>query len=309
MSGGAAAPARTSSGSAEAVALLVLAVLLFGTAWPAMKSGLGDATPVWYAAARAAVSGAAALLLVAVTGRLAIPGRADWPIIVSVGTGQLAGFFTLANLGLGHVPASRAVVLAYTTSIWLVPIGTLFLGERLGPWRLAGLVSGIAGVFVLFNPATLDWSDRGVVLGNLFLLAAALSWSLAIVHARTHRWHLSPLQVLPWQMAWAAALLTLVGFLVEPAGHVGFSATALVPLVYIGIIVGPTGTWAATSVSRALPTIVTSLGFLAVPAVGILASTLALGEPVTPSLAIGAGLVIGGAVLVSLSTLRPGAAR
>lgn len=307
MSGSAAVPAR--AGTAEAVGLLALAVLLFGTAWPAMKTGLGDATPVWYAAARAAVSGGAALLLVAATGRLALPARADWPIIVSVGTGQLAGFFTLANLGLGYVPASRAVVLAYTTSIWLVPIGTLFLGERLGPWRLAGLVSGLAGVAVLFNPVALDWTDGRIVVGNLFLLAAALAWSLAIVHARTHRWSLTPLQVLPWQMGWAALLLALVGLAVEPAGHVGLSATALVPLAYIGIVVGPAGTWAATSVSRALPTIVTSLGFLAVPAVGILASTLVLGEPITPSLALGAGLVIGGAILVSLSTLRPGAAR
>ncbi|BBK30548.1 EamA-like transporter family protein [Stella humosa] len=309
MSQGAAAPAKGAVGTTEAVALLVLAVVLFGTAWPAMKNGLADATPVWYAAARAAVSAIAALAMVVVLGRAALPARADWPIILSVGTGQLAGFFTLANLGLGYVPASRAVVLAYTTTIWLVPIGTLFLGERLGAWRLAGLVSGIAGVAVLFNPAALDWSDGRVLLGNLFLLAAALSWSLAIVHARVHRWHLSPLQVLPWQMAWAALLLTVVAMVAEPDGHVGWSATALVPLAYVAIIVGPTGTWATTTVSRALPTIVTSLGFLAAPAVGVVASTVALGEPVTLSLALGAGLVIGGAVLVSLSTLRPGAAR
>lgn len=117
------------------------------------------------------------------------------------------------------------------------------------------------------------------------------------------------LQVLPWQMAWAALLLTVVAMVAEPDGHVGWSATALVPLAYVAIIVGPTGTWATTTVSRALPTIVTSLGFLAAPAVGVVASTVALGEPVTLSLALGAGLVIGGAVLVSLSTLRPGAAR
>ena len=143
----------------------------------------------------------------------------------------------------------------------------------------------------------------------LLLLGAALSWSLAIVHARTHRWRLSPLQVLPWQMAWATLLLSLLAAAVEPGGRVGWSTTALVPLAYIAVVVGPAGTWAATTVSRALPTIVTSLGFLAVPAVGILSSTLVLGEPVTGSLALGAGLVVGGAALVSLSTLRRGAAR
>src|SRR5208282_2785145 len=42
---------------------------------------------------------------------------------------------------------------------------------------------------------------------------------------------------------------------------------------------------AATSVARALPTLATSLGFLAVPVLGMLLSTLWLGEAVTATLA------------------------
>jgi drug/metabolite transporter (DMT)-like permease len=294
----------------QALALLALVVALFGTAWPAMKTGLLDATPVWYAAARAYLSAATAFALLAILGKLALPRRADWPIVLSVGTGQLAGFFMLVNLGLGMVPAGRGSVLAYTTSIWLVPIGILALGERLDRWRAAGLVLGLAGMAVLFNPAALDWSDGAVLLGNLSLLGAALTWSIAILHARTYRWpRLSPLQVVPWQMSWAALLLTVFAAIVEPEGRIGLSTTSLIPLAYISIVVGPVATWAAMSVSRALPTIVSSLGFLAVPAVGILSSALVLGEPVTWSLATGAGLIIGGAALVSLSTFRSGAAK
>ena len=293
----------------QALLLLALMVVLFGTAWPAMKTGLGDATPVWYAAGRAYLSAITAFVLLAILGKLALPRQADWPIILSVGTGQLAGFFMLVNLGLGLVPAGRGSVLAYTTTIWLVPIGILALGERLDRSRGAGLVLGLAGMAVLFNPAALDWSDGGVLLGNLFLLGAALSWSMAILHARTHKWSLSPLQVVPWQMGWASVLLTAFAWIAEPQGRIGLSATSLVPLAYIAIVVGPVATWAATSVSRALPTIVSSLGFLAVPAVGILSSALVLGEPVSGSLALGAGLIIGGAALVSLSTFRSGAAK
>ncbi len=38
---------------AESQALLVFAIILFGTAWPAMKIGLAGATPIRFAAARA----------------------------------------------------------------------------------------------------------------------------------------------------------------------------------------------------------------------------------------------------------------
>jgi len=279
-------------------------VVLFGTAWPAMKIGVADATPVWYAAARAGLSALTGFALVLALGRFVIPGRRDWPIVLSVGVFQLSAFFSLGNLGLGHIGAGRAVVLAYTISLWLVPLGWLVLGERLDRARLAGLALGLAGVAVLVNPFALDWSDRGVLIGHGCLLLAALSWALAVLHARAHRWQAGPLQLVPWQMAVATVVLAVVGLLFEPDGRIGTAAPTLLALAYLGTAVGPVATWAATSVSRALPTLVSAIGFLAVPALGVLVSAWALGEPITADLALGAGLILLGAGIVSYAAAR-----
>ena len=193
----------------RAYGLLALAVILFGTAWPTMKLGLeGGATPMWFAAARAVLGAVASFSALLALGSLRRPGREDLPIILSIGLLQVAAFFVLSNLGLQLVPAGRSVVLAYTTSLWLVPVAALS-GEQVSLHRLAGVVVGLGGVTVLLSPFASDWTRTDVLVGHICLLLAALAWALAIFHARRHGWgRLTPMQALPWQMLLAAAVLT-----------------------------------------------------------------------------------------------------
>jgi drug/metabolite transporter (DMT)-like permease len=54
------------------------------------------------------------------------------------------------------------------------------------------------------------------------------------------------------------------------------------------------------TVNRSLPAITTALGLLAVPIVGVICSTIALGEPLTVALLSATALIIGG-VAIGLS--------
>jgi hypothetical protein len=47
---------------AESFGLFALAIALFAIAWPVMKIGLAGATPVWFAAGRAILGAALALI-------------------------------------------------------------------------------------------------------------------------------------------------------------------------------------------------------------------------------------------------------
>lgn len=286
--------------SSRGLAALAVSVVLFATAWPVMKIALRDATPLWMAAARLWLAAASAFLLLLVLGQLRRPARHDLPMILSVGVLQLAGFFALSNLALRYVSAGRSVMIAYTTTLWLLPLGVLYLGERVSLRRGLGALAGLAGVAVLFNPLSFDWGDRAALWGNACLLVAALGWALAIFHARCHVWRLSPLQLLPWQMLVAGLLISLLAALFEPAGAIRATPSLLLSLAWLGLLAGPIGTWTAVSASRALPTVVTSLGFLCVPLLGIALAILWLGEPFGAALLAGSGLVLLGLALVSL---------
>ena len=202
------------------------------------------------------------------------------------------------------VPAGRSGVLAYTAMLWMVPL-SLLVGERVG-WRaVAGALLGLVGIVVLVDPLRFDWSDKAVVWGHVWLLLAGFTWAIAIVHIRRHRWQLTPLDVLPWQMSVATVLLWILALLAEPAGRLEFDRKELwMALLYIGVLAGPTATWAAVSVGRALPPVTGSLGMLGVPLLGIASSVVLLGETITLPLALGTALVIAGIAIVILDSTR-----
>ena len=64
------------------------------------------------------------------------------------------------------------------------PRRLLFLGEPLTRWRVLGVSLGIAGLVVMFNPLAFDWSDGRALLGNAFIMLAALCWAISILQVR-----------------------------------------------------------------------------------------------------------------------------
>ena len=279
-------------------------IVLFGLSWPIIKIGLEASTPLWFAAARATLSATTAFILMACLGRLAWPHRADWPIVLSVGALQLSCFFAFSNLGVQSLPAGRSSVLAYTATLWVVPL-SLMVGEKVG-WRaVAGVLLGLAGIVVLVEPLRFDWNDRAIIWGHVWLLLAGFTWAIAIVHIRRHRWKLAPLDALPWQMSVATVLLWIFALIAEPAGHLELDRKELwMSLLYIGAFAGPIATWAAVSVGRALPPVVGSMGMLGVPLLSIASSVALLGETITMPLTIGTALVIAGIAIVILDRSR-----
>ena len=156
-----------------AVTLLVLVILLWGVNWPVMKQVVGHMPPVTFVASRLLLGALSLLAFTAATRQLRLPARADLPVILSVGVLQMGLFMLLVTIAVQHVPAGRAGILAYTTPLWVVPLALVFLKEKVGWAKAGGLVVGLAGVAVLFNPAAFDWMQRPVLLGNGLLMLAA----------------------------------------------------------------------------------------------------------------------------------------
>lgn len=276
--------------------LLVLVVVIWGSNWPIMKIGLRSIDPLWFTAARLGIALFAISLLLLFMGRLKRPHRQDMPIVFSLGIMQFALFVTLINVGLTEVNAGRAALLSYTTPLWVTPGAFFFLKEPVSRLKLVGAGIGLCGLLVLFNPLGFDWSDTSVVKGNAILLAAALVWAISILHIRQHRWKGSVLELAPWQII--VALMIVVPYAwFSTTRPVIWSTELIMILLYNGVMATSLGQWAAMRVTQILPAMTVSLGFLMVPLMGILSSTLWLHEPFTLTLGIGAVLIVGGLLL------------
>jgi len=296
-------PARAGSTRAG-FALLVIVVFAWGLTWPVNKVIVTAMAPVWAVAIRTAIGCVALFALTILTGRLRRPPRADLPVLLSITGLHMIGFTVLSSIGLELVPAGRSAVLAYTTPLWVLPGASLFLGERLTARRASGVVIGLLGLLVLFNPLALDWSQRGTVFGNLAILAAALLWAGSILHIRGHPWQSTPFDLLPWEMLLATLITFPLAFIV--AGPPAFELTPplAVMLFYAGVPGSALAYWASAMAGRALPAVTTSLGLLATPVVSVTVATLWLGEGLTLSLLAAIVLILGGVAIGATDDAR-----
>ncbi len=261
-----------------------------------MKIGLKSIDPLWFTVARLGIALVAISILLLFLGRLKRPHQQDVPIVVGIGVMQSALFVTLINVGLTEVNAGRAALLAYTTPLWVTPGAYFFLKEPMSRMKMLGAALGVCGLLVLFNPFSFDWNDASVVKGNAILLIAAMIWALSILHIRKHQWKGSVLELTPWQIL--LALLIIVPYAwFSNTRPVIWSTELVLILLYNGVMATALAQWASMRVTQILPAMTVSLGFLMVPLMGLLSSTLWLKESFTATLGVGATLIIGGLVL------------
>ena len=288
--------ARPASSLRRPQAILLLAVIAvsWGTAWPVIKAILQDVPPLWTLVLRSSI-GTIVLFAISVGRRsLALPKRGDIPVVLNVALLHMVAFAALVSVGLQFVPAGRSVVLGYTTPLWVMIGARFFLGEALTPMRLIGVTMGMLGIVLLFNPLSFGWHDRPAVMGNLLVLLGSLCWAASILHVRAHKWVSSPFELVPWQALLATCILAPLAVVFEGVPHVEWSTGLLLLLLYGGTAGIALPYWAMQTVNRDLPAITTALALLAVPIVGVVCSSIGLGETIGPTLILAMVLIISG---------------
>ncbi len=296
-----AAPSIPGGDRRAAYVLLVLLALVWGIHWPVVKAGLHELQPFTYGALRLASALFVVVAVLAARRELRLPPRADLGVILVVGLGQVAGSIVLINLALEVVPAGRSSVLAYTSPVWAALVMAAALGARIRLRVAAGILLGLLGVTVLLNPTVLDWTNAGELVASLALLGSAALTAVAVVSVRYHRWHLTPLQVQPWQLLAALVPVGLLAVVLETPTTLGVGSAAVPFVLYSGPLATAFAFWASQRVSRALDPTVTTMGMLATPVVGLVASALLLGEEVSPVDLVGFFLTVAGIAVVAMA--------
>ncbi len=100
-----------------AVGLFAIVVLAWGTNWSMTKQLVQVVPPLWTAAIRSWVALVGLFVILRASGNLIVPDRRDIPVILSVALLHMTLFSTLVAAGLRFLPASKGVVLGYTTPL------------------------------------------------------------------------------------------------------------------------------------------------------------------------------------------------
>jgi len=220
-----------------------------------------------------------------------------------VGVLLLAGGNGLVNLGERTVPSGLAALIVASIPLWVVVL-RLVAGERVGLGVVGGVTVGLIGVAILVVPGGI--SGQTDPTGLLMLLGAPLLWATGSF--------ISPRLDLPrsvwastaYQMIAAGLLLLMVGSafgetrLIDLARFSGASLLGLAYLIVFGSLVAFSAyTWL---LQNAPVSLVSTYAYVN-PVIAVFLGTLFLSEPITPTMIVGAALILA-AVAFILSRLN-----
>jgi drug/metabolite transporter (DMT)-like permease len=291
--------------------LLVGLVIVWGSHWVVVKVGLETIPPFTYGVLRLLGGMVVLAALMAASGRLRRPPRADWPIIVSYGLLAVGLGIVMMNLALPFISAGRSSILAYTIPLWVVPVMALLARTLPTRQEAVGLVLGMLGLALLLNPAAIDWGAEGALLGSLLLVLGSMGAALALVHVRLHPWTSTPFDTQIWQLLVALVPILVLMLLLErdTLGDIRWDLPTALAVLYSGPLATAFAFWASQMIVKELGPLTTGIGYLGAPAVGVVAGILVLGETVGLLDIAGIAITVAAIVVVLLARRPRGAGR
>ncbi len=243
-----------------------------------------------------------AIVLVVLLPMLRLPKAGlGWLIVVAVLTGAVHNGIQYAGLGLA-VDLSPMVI---AMQLWIpasVAFAALWLGERAGPWRLAGIGAAFAGVIAMAaDPAVL----RQIQALALVAVAAAIYGAATVLVRRAPKVH--PLTYQAWIAAFAAPCLfaasaTLETGQIEAMRAANWSVWGAILFAALSSSVVANALMFRMvqkyEVSRTTPFMFVS------PIIGVALGVMVLDDPLTWQFLLGAVLTLTGVALVAFAERR-----
>jgi drug/metabolite transporter (DMT)-like permease len=187
-------------------------------------------------------------------------------------------------LALALIPIAQVIAIEFTLPLWTALLAAAFLGERLTGSRIAAVVLGLLGIFLIMGPGVASFSA-----GQAVALAAAMLLGSAIIITKSLTRTDSPLTIIFYMFF----IQTIIG-LPAAIGVWQWPPQELWPWI---LVIGIAGTFShfclAKAISLADATVVVPMDFLRVP-LSALAGWLLYDEGVDIWLALGSTLILAG---------------
>jgi len=285
-------PRRVLSSSGAGTAAGLAAVSIWGMAPVATRALVLQLAPLPLLVIR---MGLAAVVLLPWCGPvLRRPGRRYAPRLIVAGLLGMVGYNLPVTIGLQWVPASTAGLVLASEPVWLLLLAAVFLGERVSRRCWAGAAIALGGVAVLAGPGVLS-SRGGRELAGVSLIA------LGTLLFAAYTLMLRPLSRACGPVP-ATAASTVAGslFYAAFAGTVTSGQFGRLPaagwgeLAFLAIGSNVVGILAWNLAVVRLPGQRASLLLYLEPLVSVAGAVALLGERLSPGVAAGGALILGG---------------
>jgi drug/metabolite transporter (DMT)-like permease len=277
-----------------AYAAMLAVVVLWGSAFPAIKIGLEDLAPHHLMLLRHLVAGTAFFVVLLAFGQRRRPAAADVPIFLALGFVGIFIYHGGVTFGELRVSAGATSLIVATAPAITALLSRFVHGDQMPKLGWAGSAISFMGVVLIVLG---DGEGLRVDPLAFLVLLSAVGTSVYFVFQQPLFTRYSPLEVTAF-VTWAGTvpmLLFLPGFVADVATA---AAPSLMATVYTGLIASALAyTLFAFAQSRANPVVVSSLLY-SVPVFAGLQAWWLIGEIPAPLTVAGGVLAISGIALV-----------
>lgn len=284
---------------------LALAPILWGGALVAGRVVSADLPPVTITWIRFLLVSVFLLPVLRLTeGRLPRPGWRDWGLLLILSATGVVLFNLFLFAGLKTVTAVRSsVLIALAPSVVAVTLITVFREPARGNALVGILVAFVGALVTITNGNPGAALAGGISVGDGYLLACVLAWTVYTILARPAMRNLSALAVLTYASIIGTILLSPFAMHRDMAATLaGYSLTTWIGLFYLSFVAaGLAYLWYYVGIRDLGPD--KAAVFLNLePVSAIVLGVVLLGEPLTWPVLVGAVLVIAGVYLVNRPT-------
>ncbi len=217
-------------------AKIVVVMLLWALCFPLISAGIEFSPHLSFAALRAAIAGAA-LIILALALRRPLPrsGR-DWKVIVFIGLGATS----LGFLGMFHaaefISPGVATVIANTQPLLAAFLAAAALGEIVTNRAKVGLILGFLGILVMAIPRLFSDDNETYLLGVAYILLAASGITVSNVLIKKIAGKVDVLMTMGFQMLIGSVPLAAAAWLYESPSDMTWAPIFTLSLLSLSLV-------------------------------------------------------------------------
>lgn len=165
----------------RAIFLTILAAILWGTSFPAIRIGLRYIDAILFVFMRFLVALIVTLTILILTRKIQFEFKKDKKLLGFIGISNGIAYL-LQYIGMNYTSAAKASLFVNLTSIWVALLSTKLIGEHFGRKKAIGVFSGIFGLFLVTTNLNLSVLNTEHLVGDLLVISAGIVWAFFIIY-------------------------------------------------------------------------------------------------------------------------------
>jgi len=279
---------------------LACVCIVWGTTYLALRIGVTQFPPFLFSIFRFLLAGPLLIILTFVIGKV------SWPGIKMLRDQAIGGLFMI-TLGISivayaevYVSSGVAAIICSLMPVWTVLINVFISKDEKPNWLiLLGLVTGLAGIVLIFGEHLAEFADSNYTTGIVAVVLANLCWAIGSIYVKKKNQHANPFLSAGFQMFFGGIFLIPLSLIFDHYDAINWSDDVIYSLSYM-IVIGSMAAYVCYAFAmKKLPMTIVSLYAYINPIVAVILGWFVLDESLNLRVTIAIVLTLAGIYMVN----------